>query len=402
MMYQKAQQERQQQLSEAQKELDESVSDFREMLPDNKGDYTNLMQEQPSFWEKLFKINKNIKRNYENNKAVEYLGLNKEEGLNSFLHSVQEEDPNNENLKLLMEQLHANSVDELSSNSILQESLDLVGGGNWYNYEYNDNIGHLTDGAAIAAVPASRDIGNTLIKIINSQYAKKAGEIPLKSASDEEIISYIESLAGDQNKLNTLATYNGIKNNNPGILDYITEKLDDYQDYSGTVNKLVKEINECSNAGNNIDEIQTGLESANQAIEKYNDAKDVIEEIEKKSIGYMTGVQSEISSNPWVIGGAGAAAGAGLGMATESKNIFKKAKEFIATKLLGRNKNKALPSGEQIKEEKENKLEEKRKKLNVKLDKEILKVKNIENVSKEKKEYSNEKNIQNDDYEQEV
>ena len=126
-------------------------------------DQSEKYEKEEKYDKKIWRINN--KRYYKNNKAVELLGVNNEDGLDSFLNSI---DPNDENLKKLMKKLNVNSIEELSKQYKLKESLDLVAGGNWYLPPIND-LNSPNDFFS-AEYTGNKDIGNTLIKIINSKY----------------------------------------------------------------------------------------------------------------------------------------------------------------------------------------------------------------------------------------
>ena len=369
-------------LKTAEQQVNDSIDNIRKILPESKEEYNSLMSEQPGLWQRVTTFWKNNQRDYENNKAVELLGIDNEKGLNSFLQSI---DPDDKNLKDLMDQLGVESIDELASNQELQASINLVGSGNWYkpNWdEYTGTFGQQGD----FSFTGNREIGNSLIRIINSKYAENISDIPLQSASNDEITSYIESLYKDKSKIDSLSTYVGIHNKDANLLDHIIEDIDDYSYGSSKVNDIVEGIQGVSGNNMNMGEIKEASDKISELVDQYEDSKKVINEVQKKSEGFMDGINSKISTNPWRIAGTGATVGAGL----EATNIFVKAKNFIKSKLFGRNKNKLLPNEKQLEDKNENKLKG-TKRLDVSVDKDLLNKPIIHNQSEIQEERDEER-----------
>lgn len=352
-------------LEKAKEQVQESVDRFRSILPESKDDYSNLMVEQPggisAFWGAK-------DRNELNNKAVELFRINTEKGLNNLLHSL---DPNSEELQELMRKLNVNSIDELAKSYKLQASINLVGGGNWYIPDLKTYDGPPFQYGDFTSL-GDRKIGNTLIRLINSDYASKVSEIPLKNASEEEITKYIQELVTDRSRADSLAIYLGTKGENFSTLDYITESLDDYSSGLKEIEGLTEKFQ--SYNGLNMSEVSSGTQKVSELSVDYQNAMDKINEIENKAEGYFDGISSKLTNDPFEIAKTGATVGAGLQMVKQSGNIFSQIRKFFASKFSRKNK----------KTWNDNAGKETQEKIN-KLDNIIVKKENLKNTEKKER-----------------
>lgn len=324
---------------DAEEKYIKAVDQFREHLPESELQVDNFMEPEGSLWNRASTLPSR-------REVVEVLDLDNPEGLDKFFQTI---DPNDENLKFIMEKVGAKSVDELANNNKFITSLfDLTGIEDYSNFpEYFENIDSSAGGIWDSfkyGVATNKDVKDAFVNLINDSVKKTLSEIPTQDATLEEIIKFANDLANNSEKMDLLSKYmqvmdvkdtNVIVQNMKNSLDFIKEKV---TGIDGT------EVSRVEN-----------LKILNENLSNIDAKAQAIEEAVKKQAGIKAAANSTMTTNPYEITGMGAATGVTIAtvdaLTEKRKGVFSRMKAFIADKLFPGKKKKALPAPSSDKDE---------------------------------------------------
>lgn len=359
-------QKKEEELKKAQEAVSEKVNEFRVQLPEKEGDQNiQFLHEsiKPKHEESFFKspgkwfnervdnvknsLNDNSIEVYsQNNKFIETLGVTTPEGLESYLSEI---DPNNPELMSLMEHYGAQNVHELANNPEFQVTVNLAGKGNWFN-----NLKPATEwkeptyyNPGLTYYKGDKETADIFIRMVNEDITNDLSDIPLQSASDEEIIKYLSE--ANTKELKALSIYTGTRGENMTGMEQLGELFDDVQEREALQEAYESQLDKMTYNTKEVEEAVKDLKGMQQ---EYAEATEKIGEIQATKEGYMQGINNKtIPADSFKIAGAGAVVGATIGTANEiRKGIFKK----IAERVKGFfNRKKALPppqSSDKVKE----------------------------------------------------
>ena len=335
----------------AEKERAEMVEEFKQTLPEeNDIEKQGFMKSIPGKYDNTYiVVNESA-----NDLIFEEFNMKTEEGLVEFFKSFGEDNPT---IQKMMKDLNVKSVEELAHNEYVQESIDVLGGFNYYR-----------NGITLHFPWKHTQFENDITRLVNQRGEEVIGTIPTQNSSNEEIEAFLDSFYEngvlDEEKQRYFALWqqanefvsDGRRKWDAPISQFFERwfvNLKTKEEPEGVGDVLTNTLKETSEniVENSVSEHAASIPEAAENIEAAKTAEEVVAETQQ---GFMEGYSSKITSNPFEIAGTGAVVGAGIGAANEvKKGLFGKFKQFLKDKF-GK-KQKALPEAKgKTKEEEAN------------------------------------------------
>lgn len=315
---------------EAERKHNEAIDEFRECLPKSEIKYENFIEPDYSIFESPDPA---VRR------AFDALNLETNEGLYEFLKNI---DKNDKNLKGILEMFDAHSVEDLMKDYDFIGHISVIGNNNSLDVpvpEGSENWGFLqslNEGRKhiFNQVTQRKKIKKLFIDMINENVRDTLSDIPTQSASNDEIMGFISSLEDNPEKLDMISKYAEVADTKKA--NRVAENL---KDSFRTLLNGGRYIRDEEAFIRKLEEIQGGIESID--LMQAN-----VQEVLEKQDTIAKVADSNMTTNPYEIAGAGAAAGVGAGVIVatgKKKGVFSRMKAFILDKVFPSKKKRALP-----------------------------------------------------------
>ena len=323
-----------QRIESANKKYEQAVEQVRKSLPDKDA---KLIKDISEYTTNSLEADINMRNMMPNDKVIEAIGIDSEEGLLQFFQNF---DANNPNIANLLKESNCKTIEELAKCKELQYwGVEKLGGRSYF--DANDSI------SLLKKLGFHKEYKECMVNLINERADSIIGDIPGANASNKEITEFAKSFIMADGSINNekMKYYNLLVESNKGISK---NELNKFALESIIENNLPDGVQQSVvdyRKLNDIDNLNKASEAVSKNINEIQKAEETVKAVLETQEGFKDGLSSKLTSNPTKIAGAGAAVGLGAGAVNEinQKSKNKIAEVWRKIRSLFRKKQKALP-----------------------------------------------------------